>query len=485
MSLQNSRKWRLVKVAFRCYMLRKQPDDAIDYVMGQMISLGGVYIKFIQLVALKYPKLISSNDRAHLIYDKVNNEKISVNKLVLGELGNKAREIYHLESEPFAAGSFAQVYRAYLVNGDRVVLKVLRPSIVKNINSDLRFLKYISKLLAKFNKTAYDLENIFKEFARITKSELNYTREAKYAEEFYEKYKTHRYLVIPKTYKELCSKHIIIQEYIDGISATEVLTSGVDPVEYVRHKTGSDLSKQLIIFGEETLVAMLEGECAHGDPHPGNIFFLRDNKIALIDFGIKTRSPSDKKAFFDLIKEYQKIYNGSFDFENYTMALMGLFVSDLRSAIYALDRYNDGLVSDNILGAIRSAALSIYKGSMQDVALLLEKSKYSTIFNSVINEDNRFGFSIKLEEPEFIRATHMYISLTESFGLKREVFSEVYTNVVKRFENKELQTNQKRLSPEIATQYIADWLDDVATKDVFLFNMLASRIKIGRNVLGA
>ena len=61
-----------------------------------------------------------------------------------------------IESKPFAAASIAQVYRATLVDGSKVVLKVRRPGIDEVMRCDLALMRDIAKILTTYNQV---LEN--------------------------------------------------------------------------------------------------------------------------------------------------------------------------------------------------------------------------------------------------------------------------------------------------------------------------------------
>ncbi|HET7673194.1 MAG TPA: AarF/ABC1/UbiB kinase family protein, partial [Candidatus Saccharimonadales bacterium] len=384
-----------------------------------------------------------------------------------------------IATEPFAAGSFGQVYQATLKNGDAVAIKALRPSVLENIHFDIKLLGFVARVISFGHKSSFDILDVFEKFKLTTLKELDYPLEAHYASELYKRHKDHPSVIIPRTYLDLCSKHLITQEYINGIMLTDVLAAkdqGADAEEYTRQAIGSSLSYQLIAIGELMLESMFVDGTAHGDPHPGNIKLLPDNKIALLDFGISASPPSDKKAFFKLVKQYQKIYAGNFDIEGYTWAIVNLFVRDLSTAVRTLDKYNQGRIQHQVFMAITESASSIFQSSFDDLDNLLHNNKFLRVFSTVINENNRFAFNIDVEQPEFLRATFMYIDLIGALGVKNDVLNVVYTNVVNKLESTEMATNRTYVSPEDAVSIIAEWLEKVASKDIYLYQMLSRRI---------
>jgi ubiquinone biosynthesis protein len=71
-----------------------------------------------------------------------------------------------------------------------------------------------------------------------------------------------------------------VQEHINGLSASkldQLADSGLDPV--VLASRGADAVLKMIL---------LNG-FFHADPHPGNVFFLPEHRIAFIDFGMVGR----------------------------------------------------------------------------------------------------------------------------------------------------------------------------------------------------
>jgi serine/threonine protein kinase len=453
----------------------------------KLLSLGGLYIKFVQLLLVRMSEerremAIEFSFLLKKTYDSSPYEPIDVERLLRQELGEKLYQLKSVSKEPFAAGSFGQVYKATLQNGESVAIKVLRPSVLRNIHFDMKLLGVVARIVSLGRKGSFDVLDVFDKFKHTTLKELDYPLEAHYASELYGRHHDHPTVVIPKTYLDLCSKHVITQEYIDGIMLTDVLIAkdrGADAEEYTQMAVGSSLSYQMTAIGELMLESMFIDGTSHGDPHPGNIKLLPDNKIALLDFGISASPPSDKKAFFKLVKQYQKIYAGQFDIEGYTWAIVNLFVRDLSTAVRTLDKYNHGRIQHQVFMAITESASSIFQSSFDDLDNMLHNNKFLRVFSTVINENNRFGFNIEVEQPEFLRATFMYIDLVGALGIKNDVLNVVYTNVVNKLENTEMATDKNYVSPEDAVSIIAEWLEKVASKVIYLYRMLSRRITPG------
>jgi serine/threonine protein kinase len=465
----------------------RDPRERQYEVFDQLLSMGGLYVKFVQLLLLK-----AGNDRQNIdvdhslllkkTYDSTPYDDLVVADVLRQELGDNINYIAEVSLLPVAAGSFGQVYKAKLTNGQIVAIKVLRPSVLADINFDMRLLKLAARFLNSRQGDDIDLRQVFDKFESVTRRELDYRREADYANHLHEKYANHPNIVIPMTYRHLSTRHIITQDFIEGLPLTDVFVQkdmGVEPKAYVARTLGSDLTRQMIAVGQTMLESMLMDGTAHGDPHPGNIMLLPGDKVALLDFGICAQAPRDKQAFFNLVKQYQKIYDDNFDLEGYTWAMLNLFVSDLTTAIRSIDMYNHGKFSDQVFVAVNDAIASIYNSSTQDMEQLLSSRNFVRIFNSVINEGNRFGLKINVEQPEFLRATLLFISVTSSLGLKREVLAPVYTNVVNNLSGVAFPQLSRHTTPDKAATVVAEWLEKIASKDIYLYQLLSSKINSG------
>jgi ubiquinone biosynthesis protein len=140
----------------------------------------------------------------------------------------------------------------------------------------------------------------FDEFSRICLLETDYEREIANMHYFGDLYKNHQYVVIPKVYDEYCNKNVIVQDYIEGPTLADLIAntkSNEKLSSMVYNLTGSDIWKQIIVAGGEALRTAMTTDYVFGDPHPGNIILLSENKIALIDFGIILNKPTSQQHF--------------------------------------------------------------------------------------------------------------------------------------------------------------------------------------------
>jgi ubiquinone biosynthesis protein len=211
-------------------------------------------------------------------------------------LGRSPFEVFReIDTHACAAASVAQVHRAHLADGTPVVLKVRRPGVREKIDADLRLLRRVSELIEAEIPEArrYRPAEITAQFARSLEREVDFATEMRHMERFAQNFAAHPHLVIPKVYPEWTSDALLVQEHIDGIPGTDlaaVEAAGLD-------------RRLLAARGAEAFLKMiLIDGFFHADPHPGNVFYLPGNRIAVIDFGMVGRlSPQRRRQVVDLL----------------------------------------------------------------------------------------------------------------------------------------------------------------------------------------
>lgn len=196
------------------------------------------------------------------------------------QLGKSVEELYSsFDATPIASASIAQVHRAMTNTHEQVIIKIQRPNIQNMIDTDLRILSDLAKLIEKNVQESHLFSpcRIVSEFSKTIQSELNFYREGQNIERFHKNFADDKTVYIPKVYWELTTDRILTMEYIDGIKISKV-----DELE------ASGLNKKIIAINGAQLVLkqIFEYGFFHADPHPGNIFVLPDNIIAPLDFGM-------------------------------------------------------------------------------------------------------------------------------------------------------------------------------------------------------
>src|SRR5215470_12556656 len=199
------------------------------------------------------------------------------------DLGASLEELFEeVDAIPLAAASMAQVHRATLKDGTKVVLKIQRPGIRPKIESDMRMLAYLAALAERNvpQLAAYRPQKIVQQFVKSLQNELNFMTEGHNAEQVAANFERDDDVVIPKIYWDWTRERINVQEFIDGIPGVNLQAidaAGMDR-KRIAQSGASAVLKMIIIDG-----------LFHADPHPGNFFILPGERIAFIDFGMVGR----------------------------------------------------------------------------------------------------------------------------------------------------------------------------------------------------
>lgn len=229
-------------------------------------------------------------------------------------LGCSPFELFRdLQTVPCGSASIAQVHRAELFDGTQVVLKIRRPDIRPKIEADLRILGHIAALIESEIPEArrYQPVQIVNEFGRSLLRELDFSLEAHAQERVGKSFADDPGIVIPRIYWEWTGQQLNVQQYIEGIAGNDLAAADA---------AGLD-RKLLATRGADAVLKMiLIDGFFHADPHPGNVFYLPENRLALLDFGMIGRlseqrrnqlvnliaalAQRDEKALLDVLLEW-------------------------------------------------------------------------------------------------------------------------------------------------------------------------------------
>ncbi|MDR0550251.1 MAG: hypothetical protein LBI10_12725 [Deltaproteobacteria bacterium] len=187
--------------------------------------------------------------------------------------------LFEVSETPLAAASIGQVHTAKLATGQEVVVKIRRPGLEKQVNTDLEILAEIATQVEKFLPFLAYIHpvELVKEFRRSLLAELNYRREAFNHARFYRLYANNPEIKIPTLYRALSTKNVLVMERLKGLKIDDLdglAESGFERKELARLSSRVAL-EQIMRYG-----------FFHADPHPGNIFVQPGPTLAFMDFGL-------------------------------------------------------------------------------------------------------------------------------------------------------------------------------------------------------
>ncbi len=173
------------------------------------------------------------------------------------------------EAAPLASASVAQVHAAELLNGDKVIVKAIRPGIERTITQDTELLRLIAKVIESISGEGRRLRpaEVVEDYKHTIFDELNLSMEAANASQLKRNFENSSKLYVPKIYWDYCKPNVMVMERIYGIPVTDLTALNAQ---------GTDL-KALAERGVEIFFTQVfEHNFFHADMHPGNVFVSRE-----------------------------------------------------------------------------------------------------------------------------------------------------------------------------------------------------------------
>lgn len=246
-------------------------------------DLGPVFVKFGQLLSTRRD-IFSENIIIELekLQDDVKEEDFeNIKEVFYGEFSKDIYDVFdEFEKKPLASGSIAQTHLATIKVGSlerKVVVKIQRKDLEKNVKEDLKIMKDLyKKLEIKLEGIkSFNLGEIIEEFAISLNREIEFEIEKNNIKKYRKLNVQKKDLLCPDVYDSYSSKKVLTMEFIDGESIRSVYEKRSDIRKDLAEKIIGAYVNQMFTYGY-----------FHADPHPGNIFVDKNLKIYLLDFGI-------------------------------------------------------------------------------------------------------------------------------------------------------------------------------------------------------
>ena len=275
-------------------------------------ELGPIFVKLGQTISTR-KDLLPTDIAEELVklQDKVKPfSGEEAKKIIESSLGDSIENIFEsFDIKCLASASVAQVHSAKL-EGNDVIIKVLRPNIEKLIRKDIDLMYFIAKSIDKFWEESKRLKpiEIVAEYEKVIFGELDLVKEASNANLLKRNFSESSYLYVPEIYWDYTRDNVLVMERIFGIQISNLEELNKNKINIKRLA-----EKGVEIF----FTQVFQHNFFHADMHPGNIFVSYENpndpKYCAVDFGIMgSLSESDQKylalnfqAFFQ--RDYKKV----------------------------------------------------------------------------------------------------------------------------------------------------------------------------------
>ncbi len=264
-------------------------------------ELGPAFIKFGQLLSSRDDLFHQSFiEEMRMLRDKVKPVEFEdVRSVIEKAFGKKVEDAFRFfQKEAIGTASIGVVYKAVLHNGTPVVVKVRRPGIEKEIETDFSILMFLALQAERVSKELkyLGISRVVNDFALTLHRELNFHVEALNCERLrknIEKHDDQKMYYIPKVFKEYSTEDVLVIEELIGIPFSDN--------EAILSRKAEIIPK--MEYGVRLfLKTFLKDGFFHADLHGGNFFYLEDGRIGLIDFGLMgSLSKSGRHHFIAII----------------------------------------------------------------------------------------------------------------------------------------------------------------------------------------
>jgi glutamate-1-semialdehyde 2,1-aminomutase len=243
-----------------------------------LIAAGPLYIKIGQIISTRFDLLPGAVlDQLVELQDNVPPmSDARLRRLLARELGDPDALFERFDYTPLASASIAQVHRARLRGGDEVAVKIVRDRVAERLRQSSRFLRALVWLLERCipRLRLANLRKRYAEIDRLLLGQVDLALESANQMRIRENFQGHPYVRVPAVHEKYCTRRILVMEYVEAIPGKEVRKVRLP-------------ARQLAARLQDAIYTMLYLDgLAHGDPHPGNVFFTADGDIILLDFGI-------------------------------------------------------------------------------------------------------------------------------------------------------------------------------------------------------
>lgn len=276
-------------------------------------DLGPIFVKFGQALST----------RRDLLPDEIANELTKLQDQVPPFPGDQARatiekalgaSVSELFSEfdetPLASASIAQVHAATMLDGRKVVVKVLRPDVHKLVRRDLEVMQLMASMAHRYwvDGKRLRIREVVSDYENTVMDELDLMREAANASQLRRNFEHSHELYVPEVFWDYSRVNVMVIERIYGIAVNDVTTL---------KKQGVDMKKLSERGVNIFFTQVFQHNFFHADMHPGNIFVSyetpHDPKYLGVDFGIMgSLTPRDQRylaenllAFFN--RDYRRV----------------------------------------------------------------------------------------------------------------------------------------------------------------------------------
>jgi len=293
---------RLARIARFGAREPKTPEYA-----AALVAIGPAAIKLGQALSTR-PDLVGARAAANLsqLQDNLPPAPFAlIKKTIEQSFGAPLESLYsEFDEVPVGAASIAQVHRAVTTEGREVAVKVLRPGIEEEFAEALETYEWAAAHVERYGGEAERLRPrlVVAQFRQWTARELDLQREGASASELRENMIAEPGYYVPEIDWRRTARKVLTLEWLDGIKLNDREALAAD---------GQDCPALAATLVKAFLRQAVVDGFFHADLHHGNLFALKDGRIAAIDFGIMGRI--DRRARVWLAEILYGLITGNYE----------------------------------------------------------------------------------------------------------------------------------------------------------------------------
>ena len=197
-----------------------------------------------------------------------------VKRRMAAELGPDWRDAFAaFETDAVAAASLGQVHRATGHDDRALACKLQYPDMASAVAADIRQLKLIFAIYARYDR-AIDTGEIHAEIAARLREELDYEREAGHMALYGEMLADEPGVRVPVVEAALSTRRLLTMNWLDGA-----------PLLDFREAAAERRNAIALHMFNAWYVPLYRYGVLHGDPHLGNYTVREDGTVNLLDYG--------------------------------------------------------------------------------------------------------------------------------------------------------------------------------------------------------
>lgn len=241
-----------------------------------MTLLGATFIKMGQVMSSR-PDLLAPEtiDELKVLQDRLPAFGFwRVRRIVEPDLGRPIDQLFaEFDRAPVAAASVAQVHRARLADGTEVAVKVLRPSIRRQVERDAAILLFGARLIALHPRLRLnDPVGHLRHFVEAIIQQTDLTLEAGNYERFGANFAGVPEVSFPRVHRELSSRRVLTMEFMHG--------TRFDQRDALHDRALARTIRHMMFK-----MCFTDG-FIHADMHPGNFLVRQDHGLVVFDAGM-------------------------------------------------------------------------------------------------------------------------------------------------------------------------------------------------------